>query len=501
MLQGKLKGKKAVVIGAGFGGLAIANRLLSQGAEVTVLEKQPMAGGQAMQIKKKGYTFDLGPSLITAPEIVGSIFEQAGSKLSDYIEIEPIDPFYRIYFHDKTFLDYTGDSKKMKQQIAKFSNKDAGNYDRFMRYAKRMHKAVIVDRLGAMPFDNLRALLGFLPRALWLGALLPCVFVVKRFFKHPNILFAFSFHPLFIGGNPFRSPAVFLMIPYLEKIGGVLFSKGGMYSLVSAFVKLFKDRGGKLETSSEVQEILIENGKAVGVRTAAGELKADIVVSNGHFAHTYKDLIPSSKRKLWTDRRVKRKSYSMSSFLLYIGTKKQYPQLLHHTLILSKRYKDLIKDIFDNKILADDFSMYLHVPTRSDSGMAPEGCESMYLLIPVPNLAADIDWKSEAPKFTEKILKFMEEDFGLEGLRENIEVLETFTPEDFQSQRNNYLGAAWSLEPSLLQIANFRPHNRSEEFKNLYLVGASAHPGGGVPGVLLSAETTEKVILADHAVR
>jgi phytoene desaturase len=191
----------------------------------------------------------------------------------------------------------------------------------------------------------------------------------------------------------------------------------------------------------------------------------------------------------------------MSSFLLYIGTKKQYPQLLHHTLILSKRYKDLIKDIFDNKILADDFSMYLHVPTRSDSGMAPEGCESMYLLIPVPNLAADIDWKSEAPKFTEKILKFMEEDFGLEGLRENIEVLETFTPEDFQSQRNNYLGAAWSLEPSLLQIANFRPHNRSEEFKNLYLVGASAHPGGGVPGVLLSAETTEKVILADHAVR
>jgi len=501
MLQGKLKGKKVVVIGAGFGGLAIANRLLSQGADVTVLEKQGMAGGQAMQIKKKGYTFDLGPSLITAPEIVESIFVQAGSQLSDYIEIEPIDPFYRIYFHDKTFLDYTGDSEKMKQQIAKFSTKDAGNYDRFMGYAKRMHKAVIVDRLGAMPFDNLGALLGFLPRALWLGALLPCVFVVRRFFKHPNILFTFSFHPLFIGGNPFRSPAVFLMIPYLEKIGGVLFSKGGMYSLVSAFVKLFKDRGGKLETNREVQEILIEDGKAVGVRTEAGDIKADIVVSNGHFAHTYKDLMPSSKRKLWTDRRVKRKSYSMSSFLLYIGTKKQYPQLLHHTLILSKRYKDLIKDIFDKKILADDFSMYLHVPTRSDAGMAPEGCESMYLLIPVPNLAADIDWKSEAPKFTEKILKFMEEDFGLEGLRENIEVLETFTPEDFQSQRNNYLGAAWSLEPSLLQIANFRPHNRSEEFKNLYLVGASAHPGGGVPGVMLSAETTEKVILADHAVR
>jgi phytoene desaturase len=287
------------------------------------------------------------------------------------------------------------------------------------------------------------------------------------------------------------------MIPYLEKAGGVWFTKGGMYSLVEAFEKLFLEIGGEIKTGSEVSEILVNNGRASGVIANGESRDFDIVISNAHFAHTYTDLIKAEHRKKWSDRKVKKLAYGMSTFLIYLGVKKQYPQLLHHTLILSERYKALVKDIFDNKILPEDFSMYLHVPSRSDAEMAPPGCESMYVLIPVPNLQGDINWKEMAQPYADKILRFLEEDFGLEGLRENIEVLELFTPEDFKERRNNYLGSAWGVEPKLIQTASFRPGNRSEDIKGLYLVGASTHPGAGVPGVLLTAEATEKAIVTD----
>jgi len=488
--------KRAAIIGSGFGGLAAAIRLQARGIQTTIFEKNEQVGGHAYQLKKSGYTFDMGPSLITAPDIIERIFRLAGRRMEDYLDLIYLDPFYRMYFHDGSSLDYSADSKRMKEQMAHFHPRDAENYDRFMKLIRQLYDAVIVDGLGARPFD-LNTLLQFLPKALRLNALLPAYTVVSRYFKDPRNRFAFSFHPLFIGGSPFRSPAVYLMIPYLEKIGGVWFSKGGMYSLVEAFQKVFQEIGGEIKTSAEVSQIVVKDGRARGV-VANGELyEADAVVSNAHFAHTYSDLIAGEHRKKWSDRKVQKLAYGMSTFLLYIGVKKQYPQLRHHTLILSERYKELVRDIFDRKILADDFSMYLHVPTRTDPGMAPPGCESMYVLIPAPNLAAGIDWQQTARPFAEKILRFLEEEFGLEGLRENIEVLELFTPEDFRSRRNNYLGSAWGVEPKLTQTASFRPHNRSEDVERLYLVGASTHPGAGVPGVLLTAEATEKAILSD----
>jgi len=485
------------VIGSGFGGLSAAIRLQASGFQVTMLEKNEKVGGHAYQFTKSGYTFDMGPSLITAPDIIRRIFEAAGRDMRDYLELIYLNPFYRIYFHDGSKIDYSPDSEKMKEQMAAFNPKDASNYDAFMTYVYEMYKIVMEEGLGSQPFMKLGSIVRFIPRALKLYALNSTYSVVKKYFRDERNRFIFSFHPLFIGGSPFRTPAVYLMIPYLEKSGGVWFTKGGMYSLVQALEKVFVEIGGSIKTNHEVKNIRIKNSLAEGVETNHGFFEADVVISNAHFAHTYKDLVEERHRNKWTNNKVLKMHYSMSTVLLYLGVKKQYPQLLHHTLVLSERYQELVKDIFDHKILPDDYSMYLHVPTRSDPDMAPPGCESMYVLIPVANLKANIDWKSQKEIFAGKVLKFLEEEFGLANLRENIEVLEIFTPVDFAVKRNNFLGSAWGVEPRLTQTAYLRPHNRSEDIRNLYLVGASTHPGAGVPGVMLTAETTVKVILND----
>ena len=489
--------KRIAVIGSGFGGLAEAIRLQARGYQVTIFEKRAKVGGRAYQFTKDGYVFDMGPSLITAPFIIERVFEAAGRRMSDYLDIVPLDPFYRIYFHDGTFFDYSGDPERMKEQMARFDARDAANYDRFFDDVKGIYDAVITEGLGSQPFLTWKSFLDFVPRAISLGGLRPVYSYARKYFRDERHRFLFSFHPLFIGGSPFRAPSIYIMIPYLERVGGVWFAKGGMYSLVKAFERLFLEIGGTIRTNAEVQEIVVEGGVAKGVRVAGEFHPADGVVSNGDVPWVYKNLIGREHRSTWSDAAVDRLHIAMSCFLLYIGTKKQFPQLLHHTLILSERYRGLIDDIFERKILADDFSMYLHVPTRTDPSMAPPGGESMYLLVPVPHLGGNVDWKSAAGPFREKILDFLEKDFGMEGLRESIEVLETFTPLDFAGQLNAHLGNAFSIEPRLTQSALFRPHNRSEDVKRLYLVGAGTHPGGGVPGVLLSAEATEKCVVED----
>lgn len=492
--------KKVAIIGSGFGGLSLAIRLQSKGYKVTIFEKQEKVGGHAYQLKKNGYTFDLGPSLITAPSIIRSIFDAAGEKMEDHLDLMRLDPFYRIYFADGTYFDYSGDPEKMKSEIAKFSEEDAANYDKFMELTSLLYKYVITDGLGSKPFLTMKDFITAAPKLLSTGSILPTYTQTSRYFKHPNIRFVFSFHPLFIGGNPFNAPALYLMIPYLEREEGVWFSKGGMYSLVEAFKNLFEAKGGVIKTSTEVKRIETEDRKVTGVITDKSEEGFDLVVSNAHIYHTYKDLLNGTKRKRWNDKKLKKSKYSMSSFLLYLGVKKQYPELKHHTLILSERYKDLVNEIFANKELPDDFSMYLHAPTKSDPTMAPDGCESMYVLIPTPNLSANIDWKKMKFPYADKIIDFLEKDFGLTDLRKNIEVMEIFTPEDFKDKRNSYLGSAWGLQPVLTQSANFRAHNRSEDVENLYIVGASTHPGAGVPGVMLTAETTAKLIYKDHPI-
>ena len=488
--------RKIVIIGSGFGGLAAAIRLQAEGMQVTVLEKNAKVGGHAYQLVRDGYTFDMGPSIITAPDLIQRVFACAGARMEDYLDLVKLDPFYRIYFHDGSSLDYTDDGGEMKQQMARFNREDADNYDRFMAHTRQLYDAVITDGLGSTPFD-LRTMIDFLPRALRLQALMPAYNFVKKYFDDPRLRFTFSFHPLFIGGNPFRAPSVYLMIPYLEKTGGVWFCKGGMYNLVRALENVFVELGGVVETDAEVEQIIIEKREAKGVMVKGRFYEADAVISNADLVHTYRELIKPEHRRRWSDKKLRRTQYSMSAFLLYLGVNKKYPQLKHHTLILSERYKGLIDDIFDSKILPDDFSMYLHIPSQTDPTMAPEGCESMYVLIPVPNLESGINWEKIKRAYTDSILTFLENDFGLTDLKRSIEVLETFTPSDFKKQRNNHLGSAWGVEPKLTQTAYFRPHNRSEDIQKLYVVGASTHPGAGVPGVLLTAETTVKLVVED----
>ena len=489
--------KTALVIGSGFGGLAIAARLQAAGVDVTVLEKREKIGGRAYQLVDRGYVFDMGPSLITAPQIIDSIFQAAGKRLVDYVDLVPLDPYYRIYFHDGTWIDYVGDLDRMREQMARFNQGDAENLDAFMEEVEPIYHSVIGDRLGSKPFDTVGTMLRFLPRMAQMKAFLPVTTFVNRFFKDFRHRFIYSFHPLFVGGNPFKTPSIYLMIPYLERDGGVWFTRGGMYSVVEALGRLIIEEGGRIKTGAEVEEILVEEGRAVGVRTADGELRADLVVSNADPGHTYGSLVdPEHRTRKWTDRKLARTDWAMSCFLLYIGTRRQYPQLEHHTLILTERYKELLADIFGKKILPDDFSMYLHAPTRTDPDMAPEGCESMYVLVPVANQASGIDWSEIRERFTDTVIDYLEE-WGLEDLREEIEVLHVFTPEDFETQLNATLGNAFAIEPKFTQTAWFRPQNRSEDVDDLYLVGGGTHPGAGVPGVLLSAEATYGCIAED----
>lgn len=485
------------VIGSGFGGLAEAIRLQARGHRVTIFEKRGAVGGKASQLIRRGYTFDTGPSLVTAPFIIDRVFEAAGRRREDYLELLPLEPFYRVYFHDRSYLDYTGDPDAMKRQMAAFNASDAEQYDRFFRDIGKIYDAVITEGLGASPFLTPGDFLRFAPRALSLGGLRPVYSFAKKYFRDERHRFLFSFHPLFIGGSPFRTPSVYIMIPYLERAGGVWFARGGMYAIVQAFAKVFRELGGVIETDTEVEEIVVENGAAAGVRAKGKVERADAVVSNGDVYWVYRNLVKPEHRRRWSDAALERMHISMSCFLLYIGTRRRFPELLHHTLILSERYRGLVRDIFDRKVLADDFSMYLHVPTRTDPSMAPPGCESMYVLVPVPHLGSGIDWSRRARPFADRILRHLEEEFGMAGLRESIEVLEMFTPEDFRDEMRAHLGNAWSFEPRLTQSAYFRPHNRSEDVRRLYLVGAGTHPGGGVPGVLLSAEATEKCIVED----
>ncbi|MEO7426433.1 MAG: phytoene desaturase family protein [Fibrobacteria bacterium] len=487
---------RAVVIGGGFGGLAAAMRLQGRGCAVTLLEKQAAVGGRAGRLEARGYTFDTGPSLITAPAILEAAFASVGSRLGDFVDLQPLDPYYRVYFHEGSHIDYGGDPESMKRQMRAFSPADADRYDGFMEAIRPIYEEVLERGLGAQPFHDWRVMARFVPTVLKLKAWMPVTTFVNRYFRDFRHRFLFSFHPLYIGGDPFRSPAVYLMIPYLERKQGVWYTRGGMYSVVEAMEKAFRLAGGEVLTGMPATQIRVEAGKAVGVEAGDIYFPADIVVSNADLAHTYRNLLAPAHRGLWTDAKVARLKHTMGCFLIYIGVRKTYPNLKHHTLILSERYRELLNDIFRRKILPGDFSLYLHAPCRSDASMAPPGCDSLMILAPVANLESGLDWDALKRPFADRILAFLEA-WGMPGLRAHIDFMRIRTPEDFRSEFNAVHGNAFGLQPNLLQTGWFRPHNRSEDVERLYFTGAGTHPGAGVPGVLLSAQAAEACILED----
>lgn len=488
----------AVVIGSGFGGLAAAIRLQARGYQVTVLEKLDAPGGRAYVYRQDGYTFDAGPTIITVPFMLEELWALCGKKLSDDVDLRPLDPFYRIQFDDGTHFDYSGDLDAMRAEVARFSPSDLAGFDSFMVESDRCYKLGF-EELATVAFDTVGDLLAAVPSMMKMRAWQTLYAMTARHLRDPKLRIVFSFHPLLIGGNPFACTCVYSLITALERKFGVHWAMGGTGTLIKGLAGLLEGSGGRLRLNAEVREITCvatagAKARATGVTLASGEhLQADIVVSNADTAWTYRHLIRPEFRRHWSDRKIDKGRYSMSLFVWYFGTSRTWPDVVQHTIMLGPRYRGLIEDIFARKVLADDFSLYLHRPTATDPALAPPGCDAFYVLSPVPNLQGTTDWTRQAESYRQALQHKLAQTV-LPGLDEHVVTSRITTPLDFRDRLSSLNGAAFGLEPILTQSAWFRPHNRSEEVDRLYLVGAGTHPGAGLPGVLSSARILDKVV-------
>jgi len=483
----------AVVIGSGFGGLAAAIRLGARGYRVTILEKLDAPGGRACVHRQDGFTFDAGPTIITAPFLLEELWALCGRRLADDVDLRPMSPFYRIRFDDGETFDYSGDPEATRREIARFSPADVAGYDRYMKASEAIFR-VGFEQLGDQPFGSIFAMARIVPQMLRLRSHRSVYSLVAKYVADPRLRMVLSFHPLLIGGNPFAASSIYALISFLERRWGVHSAMGGTGRIVDGMVELVRSQGNRLRLNSEVEQILVEGGRATGVRLSSGEvLPAAIVVSNADAAWTYRYLVPAAARRRWTDRRIERARYSNGLFVWYFGTRRRYEAVPHHSILLGPRYRGLLEDIFDHRILAEDFSLYLHRPTATDPSLAPAGCDTFYALSPVPHLAAGIDWEAQAEPYRVAIERRLAATV-LPELGGQVITSRVTTPLDFQSRLLSYRGAGFSFEPVLRQSAWFRPHNRSEDVAGLYIVGAGTHPGAGVPGVLSSARVLDKVV-------
>jgi phytoene desaturase len=483
----------AIVIGSGFGGLAAAIRLGARGYRVTVLEKLDAPGGRAYVHRQDGFTFDAGPTVITAPFLLEELWALCGRKMSDDIDLRPVTPFYRIRFDDGTLFDYCGDAEAMRRKIAQLAPGDVAGYENFLAASKAIYK-VGFEELGDVPFDSWSDMLKVLPDLVRLEAYRTVYGMACKHVRDPKLRQVLTFQSLLVGGNPFTTTSVYCLIAFLERRWGVHFAMGGTGRLVTGMVALIQGQGGRVLCKQPVAEITVHGGVARGVRLASGEtLAAEVVVSNADSATTYRHLVAPEHRKRWTNRRIDKARYSMSLFVWYFGTRRQYPDVAHHTIALGPRYRALITDIFEHKKLADDFSLYLHRPTATDPSLAPPGCDTFYVLSPVPHLDSGTDWQAAAEPYRKRIERHLQATL-LPDLENQIVSSRMLTPMDFQNRLSSYRGAAFGLEPVLSQSAWFRPHNRSEDITHLYLVGAGTHPGAGLPGVLSSARILDTVV-------
>ncbi|CAM5793807.1 Phytoene dehydrogenase OS=Rhizobacter sp. Root404 OX=1736528 GN=ASC76_02650 PE=3 SV=1 [Rhizobacter fulvus] len=483
----------AIVIGSGFGGLAAAVRLGARGYRVTVLEKLDAPGGRAYVHRQDGFTFDAGPTVITAPFMFEELWALCGRRMADDIDLRPVAPFYRIRFDDGESFDYSGDAAAMRAEVARFAPGDVAGYERFLKASEAIFK-VGFEELGDQPFDSWTDMARVLPALLKLEGYRTVWTLACKHVKDARLRVVLTFQSLLVGGNPFSTTSVYCLIAFLERRWGVHFPMGGTGSLVKGLVSLIEGQGGSVRCNCGVAQITVANGAASGVRLDNGEtVAADVVVSNADSAWTYRHLVPAEHRHRWTDARIEKARYSMSLFVWYFGTKRQYPDVAHHTIALGPRYRELLTDIFDRKLLADDFSLYLHRPTATDPSLAPAGCDAFYVLSPVPHLQSGTDWAAHAEPYRLAIQQRLQATL-LPGLADEIVTSRLLTPQDFQDRLSSFRGAAFSLEPVLTQSAWFRPHNRSEELDRLYLVGAGTHPGAGLPGVLSSARVLDSVV-------
>lgn len=487
--------KRAVVIGAGFGGLALAIRLQSGGYQVTVLEKRDKPGGRAYVYEDQGFVFDAGPTVITDPSALEELFALTGRRMSDYVELLPVEPFYRLCWENAPPFDYLNDQQALDRQIQQRNPDDVEGYRRFLAYSQAVFQEGYI-KLGAVPFLSIRDMVAAGPQLARLQAWRSVYGMVSRFIKDEHLRQAFSFHSLLVGGNPFETSSIYTLIHALERQWGVWFPRGGTGALVQGMVRLFEELGGTIELNAEVARIDVHQGQVNAVEVQDGRIfRTDALASNADVVHTYERLLGHHPRGVSKARSLRSKRFSMSLFVIYFGLNKVPENLQHHTVCFGPRYRELIQEIFHHDSLADDFSLYLHAPCVTDPSLAPPGHSAHYVLAPVPHLGnAPIDWEVEGPRYRDRILAYLEEHY-IPGLREHLVTSSFFTPLDFRDELNSHLGSAFSLEPILTQSAWFRPHNRDAKITNLYLVGAGTHPGAGVPGVVGSAKATAELMM------
>ena len=482
-------GKTVIVIGAGFAGIATALRLRALGYEVSLLERLDSLGGRAQVFERGGYRHDAGPTVITAPFLFDELFELFDEKLEDHLNFVPLDPFYRFHFADGSQFDYRASIEDTLTEIRRFNPDDADGYLKLLEKSKKVYD-VGFKQLVHRPFTRVWDMVKQIPALLILKCYKTVSHMVNSHLKHPLIRQAFSIHPLLVGGNPFKTTAIYTLIHYLERRWGVFFCMGGTGKLVTELGALMERQGIKIVLGADVDEILVDQKTAKGVRLSNNQtMDADLVVFGGDPETCYQHLLPNNKPKLPSIK----KAYSMGLYVLYFGTKKLYPDVAHHSIWMGPRFKELLAEIFNDKKMSEDFSLYVHRPTATDKSFAPEGCESFYVLCPVPNLQGNVDWSTQGEILRDRIVNALEETI-LPELSSVIDEVFWMTPEDFAKDYRSMHGAGFSIEPRLTQSAWFRFHNRDSAISNLYFVGAGTHPGAGLPGVVSSAKVVEELL-------
>lgn len=485
---------RLVVIGSGFGGLAAAIRLQAQGHDVTIVEKLDKPGGRAYVFTQDGFTFDGGPTIVTAPWMIDELFAAAGYRTTDYVQLTKLDPFYNIRFEDGSIFRYNDDETELVRQVEAFEPRDVAGYRNFRAASKQILDAgmALIDQSFHTPWPMLKVA----PTLARLRADRSVAGMANHHMRDERLRQVFSFHPLLVGGNPYRASAMYALIHALEQEWGVWYAQGGTGALVRGLVRCFEDLGGAIRYDSEVAEITrtSDERRVTGVRLASGErLVADAVVCNGDIAQAYRTLIPAHARPGMSDRKIERYRYSMSLFVIYFGTNRQYPDLAHHEILLGPRYRELLEDIFERKLLADDFSLYLHRPTATDPSLAPPGHDSWYVLSPVPHLGGDVDWERVGDRYRDRIMQYLEDRY-IPGLSKHLVTERRIDPRYFRDTLNSHLGSAFGPEPTLLQSAYMRPHSVSPDLPNLFFCGAGPHPGAGIPGVLASGKIVADLV-------
>ena len=486
--------KKVIVVGSGFGGLASALRLKAKGYDVTLVEKHPDLGGRARVFKKGSFTYDGGPTVITAPYLFEELFLLFNKKISDYVKIVPLDLWYRFVFNDGETFDYSGNEKSMEKEIKKFSEKDYEGYNKLVKFTEKIFDKGFTD-LSDKPFNNFSFMIKQIPALLNLKSYKSVYSLVSSYISNEKLRRVFSMHPLLVGGNPFTTTSIYALILFLEKKWGIHYSMGGTGNVVKALEKLMQEEGVEIIKNAEVTEIVSNNKDIKAVKVNKSKIiNCDYVVCNSDPPNVYKNLIKSKNNyNFLFKEKMKRMDYSMGLFVYYFGSKKQYKNIAHHTIYFGKSYEEHLQKIFEKKVLSDDISYYLHRPSATDPNMAPDGQDAFYVLVPVPNNLSKINWSNEGDKFKNLVLDKMDKSV-LPGIKENVVNDFYLTPDYFEKDLATLHGSGFSIQPKFSQSAYFRFHNQSEVFENLYFVGAGTHPGAGMPGVISSAKVLDKIL-------